>query len=301
MQDLNDLRYFDAVVANGGFAPAGRALRLPKSKLSRRIAALEERLGARLIERSSRRFRVTDIGLAFHAEAQRAVAAAERAEALVEASLSEPKGTVRMSCPTGLVSIVADMLPDFLALYPKGHVQIVAADRPVDIIAERIDVALRVRVKLDSDAALTMRTLAHSRRILIAGPALANRIAGRGIDVLGEVPTLSSSGEDGEVLWRLEGPGGTRDIRHTPRLSCGDFGAIRAAALAGLGVAMLPDHACAAELRSGALVHVLPEWRSEDGIVHLVFTTRTGLPPLVRAWIDHLAKGFKNPDLFGGR
>lgn len=301
MQDLNDLRYFDAVVTNGGFAPAGRALRLPKSKLSRRIAALEERLGARLIERSSRRFRVTDIGLAFHAEAQRAVAAAERAEALVEASLSEPKGTVRMSCPTGLVSIVADMLPDFLALYPKGHVQIVAADRPVDIIAERIDVALRVRVKLDSDAALTMRTLAHSRRILIAGPALANRIAGRGIDVLGEVPTLSSSGEDGEVLWRLEGPGGTRDIRHTPRLSCGDFGAIRAAALAGLGVAMLPDHACAAELRSGALVHVLPEWRSEDGIVHLVFTTRTGLPPLVRAWIDHLAKGFKNPDLFGGR
>jgi DNA-binding transcriptional LysR family regulator len=301
MQDLNDLRYFDAVVSHGGFAPAGRALRLPKSKLSRRIAALEDRLGARLIERSSRRFRVTDIGLAFHAEAQRAVAAADRAEALVEASLSEPRGTVRMSCPTGLVSIVAAMLPDFLTLYPKGHVQIVAADRPVDIIAERIDVALRVRVKLDSDAALTMRTLAHSRRILIASPALANRIAGRGIDVLGEVPTLSSSGEDGEVLWRLEGPGGTHDIRHSPRLSCGDFSAIRAAALAGLGVAMLPDHACAAELRSGALVHVLPEWRSEDGIVHLVFTTRTGLPLLVRAWIDHLAKGFKNPELFGDR
>lgn len=301
MQDLNDLRYFDAVVTNGGFAPAGRALRLPKSKLSRRIAALEARLGARLIERSSRRFRVTDIGLAFHAQAQLAVAAAERAEALVEASLSEPRGTVRMSCPTGLVSIVADMLPDFLSLYPKGHVQIVAADRPVDIIAERIDVALRVRVKLDSDAALTMRTLAHSRRILIASPALANRIAGRGIEVLGELPTLSSSGEDGEVIWRLEGPEGIRDIRHMPRLNCGDFGAIRQAALAGLGVAMLPDHACAAELRSGALVHVLPEWRSEDGIVHLVFTTRTGLPPLVRAWIDHLAKGFRNPDLFADR
>lgn len=299
MQDLNDLRYFDAVVTNGGFAPAGRALRLPKSKLSRRIAALEERLGARLIERSSRRFRVTDIGLAFHAQAQLAVAAAERAEALVEASLSEPRGTVRMSCPTGLVSIVADMLPDFLTLYPKGHVQIVAVDRPVDIIAERIDVALRVRVKLDSDAELTMRTLAHSRRILIASPALANRIAGGGIEVLAELPTLSSSGEDGEETWRLEGPDGPRDIRHIPRLSCGDFGAIRQAAAAGLGVAMLPDHTCAAELRAGTLVHVLPEWRSEDGIVHLVFTTRTGLPPLVRAWIDHLAKGFKNPALFG--
>ena len=127
-------------------------------------------------------------------------------------------------------------------------------------------------------------------------------LAGRGVDVLGDVPTLSSSGEDGEVIWRLEGPGGTvENVRHTPRLSCGDFIAIRTAALAGLGVAMLPDHACAAELRTGALVQVLPEWRSEDGIVHLVFTTRTGLPPLVRAWMDHLAKGFKNPELFSKR
>ncbi|WP_298400297.1 LysR family transcriptional regulator [Sphingobium sp.] len=302
MQDYNDLRYFDAVVANGGFAAAGRALRVPKSKLSRRVAALEEQLSVRLIERSSRRFRVTDIGLAFHAQCQLAVAAAERAEALVEASLTEPRGTVRMSCPTGLVAIVADMLPDFLALYPRAHVQLIAIDRPVDVIAERVDVALRVRTRLDSDAALTMRTLAHSRRILIASPALANRVAARGIDALRTEPTLSSSGEDGEIMWRLEGPeGALREIRHVPRLTCGDFGAIRAAAVAGLGVAMLPDHACAAELRSGALVQLFPEWVSENGIVHLIFPTRTGLPPLVRAWIDHLAKGFRNPDIFADR
>lgn len=302
MQDLNDLRYFDAVVTNGGFAPAGRALRLPKSKLSRRIAALEDHLGARLIERSSRRFRVTDIGLAFHAQAQLAVAAADRAEALVEASLSEPRGTVRMSCPSGLIPAVADMLDDFLTLYPKGNIQILAADRPVDIIAERIDVALRVRTRLDTDAELTMRTLAHSRRILIASPALANRIAGNDLGALAKVPTLSSASDGDDVTWLLEHRDGTVDsIRHHPRLGCDDFGAIRAAALAGLGVALLPDHACAAELRAGTLVQVLPEWRSEDGIVHLVFTTRTGLPPLVRAWIDHLAKGFKNPELFGDR
>jgi DNA-binding transcriptional LysR family regulator len=302
MQDLNDLRYFDAVVTNGGFAAAGRALRLPKSKLSRRIAALEDRLGARLIERSSRRFRVTDIGLAFHAQCQLAVAAADRAEALVEASLNEPRGTVRMSCPSGLIPAVADMLADFLTLYPKGNIQILAADRPVDIIAERIDVALRVRTRLDTDAELTMRTLAHSRRILIASPALANRIAGRHLTALADVPTLSSASDGEDVTWRLEHRDGTVDsIRHHPRLGCDDFGAIRGAALAGLGVALLPDHACAADLRAGTLVQVLPEWRSEDGIVHLVFTTRTGLPPLVRAWIDHLAKGFKNPELFGER
>lgn len=301
MQDLNDLRYFGAVVAHGGFAPAGRALRVPKSKLSRRIAALEARLGARLIERSSRRFRVTEIGQSYYEQCQVALAAADRAEAIVEASLSEPRGTVRFSCPTGLIPVVAPMLPDFLTLYPRGHVQIIAADRPVDLIAERIDVALRVRTRLDTDAALTMRTLAKSRRILIASPALANRVAGQDVDALAGLPTLSSSGEDGEVTWNLEGPDGTmREVRHVPRLSCGDFEAIRRAAIAGVGVALLPDHACASELRAGTLVQLFPQWRGQEGIVHLVFTTRTGLPPLVRAWIDHLATGFRNPALFAG-
>lgn len=302
MHDLNDLRYFDAVVSHGGFAPAGRALRIPKSKLSRRIAALKARLGIPLIERSSRRFRVTDVGKAYHEQCRAAVMAAERAEAIVEATLNEPHGTVRFSCPTGLVEVVAPMLPDFLALYPKAHVQIVAVDRPVDLIAERIDVALRVRTELTTDAALTMRTLAKSRRILVAAPALANQVAGRSIDALDRLPTLSSSGDDGEVRWVLEGPGGERVTHaHVPRLGCGDFQAIKVAAAAGLGVAMLPDHSCALELRTGALVRIFPDWGGQDGIVHLVFTTRTGLPPLVRAWIDHLAARFRTLTLFSER
>ena len=299
MQDLNDLRFFGAVVAHGGFAPAGRALRIPKSKLSRRIAALEARLGARLIERSSRRFRVTEVGAAFYDQCRLAVAAADRAEAIVEASLSEPRGTVRFACPTGLMPIVSAVLPAFLTLYPKGNVQIIAADRPVDLINERIDVALRVRTRLDTDAELTMRTLARSRRILIASPALANQVAGQGIGALARLPTLSSSGDEGEVAWQIEGPEGEeRRILHHPRLSCGDFEAIRRAAVAGLGVALLPDHACMADLRSGALVQLFPEWRGQQGIVHLVFTTRTGLPPLVRAWIDHLAAHFDDAAVF---
>jgi DNA-binding transcriptional LysR family regulator len=299
MQDLNDLRYFGAVVTHGGFAPAGRALRLPKSKLSRRIAALEEQLGARLIERSSRRFRVTEVGAAFHEQCQIAIAAADRAQALVAASLSEPRGTVRFACPTGLVGMISPTLPSFLTLYPKGHVHIVAADRPVDIINERIDVALRVRTQLVTDAELTMRTLAKSRRILIASPALANQTTGKEIAALGTLPTLSSSGDEGEVHWQLEGPGKAEQvIAHHPRFNCGDFDAIRQAAIAGLGIALLPDHACMDDLRAGRLVRVFPDWRGLEGIVHLVFTTRTGLPPLVRAWIDHLAAHFADPALF---
>src|SRR3984957_7352125 len=174
MQDLNDILYFSQVVTHGGFAAAGRALHVPKSKLSRRVAQLEDRMGARLIERSSRRFRVTEIGGAFYEQCQTALTAAERAEAIVVASLTEPRGVVRFSCPTGLVEIVSRALPDFLKLYPRGRVQIVAVDRAVDLIKEHIDVALRVRLKLDTDASLTVRTVAHSRRILVASPILAN-------------------------------------------------------------------------------------------------------------------------------
>jgi DNA-binding transcriptional LysR family regulator len=227
-----------------------------------------------------------------------AVSAAERAEAIVAASRAELKGVVRFSCPTGLIEVVSATLPDFLTLYPRVQVQIIATDRPVDLIAERIDVALRVRVKLDTDAALTMRTLGRSKRILLASPALANSVSSHDITALAKVPTLSTSEDVGKVTWTLIGP---KKQTHThiasARLGCSAFSAVRDAAIAGLGVALLPDHTVAAALRSGALIRVFPDWAAEDGIVHLVFTTRRGLPVIVRAWIDHLAALFRDPKL----
>jgi DNA-binding transcriptional LysR family regulator len=295
MQSFDDIFYFSEVVAHGGFAAAGRALRVPKSKLSRRVAQLEARLGVRLIERSSRRFRVTEIGQSFNEHCRSALSAVERAEAVIAAAQSEPRGTVRFSCPTGLLELVSPTLPDFLRLYPHVNVQIIAVDRPVDLIAERIDVALRVRLKLDSDAALTMRTLARSRRILIASPVLANALTTQDIAALGTLPTLSSSDEPGPVSWTLEGAGGeTHTLNHAPRLACADFITLRDAAIAGLGVALLPNHVSAKFLRTGQLVRLFPDWYGRDGIVHLVFTTRTGLPRHVRAWIDHLAERFRD-------
>ncbi|NKJ42243.1 LysR family transcriptional regulator [Novosphingobium sp. SG720] len=290
--DLNDYAYFAEVVAHGGFAAAGRALREPKSKLSRRIAALETRLGARLIERSSRRFRVTDVGQAFYERCRAMIAEAEQAAALVAEAQAEPHGRVRFSCPTGLVEILSEILPGFLARHPRVRLQLVATDRAVDLIEERIDLALRVRVALTSDAALTMRTLGTSARILVASPQVANRI-GNDLSALAKVPTLGTSDEIGEVEWVLERKSGeAHRIRHEPRMTCSDFTAVRAAAVDDLGVALLPDHVCAAALADGRLVHVLPEWRAQTGIVHLVFTTRRGLPPAVRALIDYLAATF---------
>ncbi|HEX9447276.1 MAG TPA: LysR family transcriptional regulator, partial [Dongiaceae bacterium] len=129
MQDLNDLFFFAEVVAHGGFAAAGRALRQPKSKLSRRVAQLEERLGVRLIERSSRRFRVTEIGQSYYAHCRTALAEVARAEAAVAQAQAEPKGLIRVSCPIGLMEPIGEILPDFMTRHPKVKVQILATNR----------------------------------------------------------------------------------------------------------------------------------------------------------------------------
>ncbi|WP_304168152.1 LysR substrate-binding domain-containing protein [Lonsdalea britannica] len=289
--DLNDLRYYAEVVWHGGFTAAGRALGEPKSKLSRRVSGLEARLGVRLIERSSRRFRVTDVGQAFYERCRSMLNEAGQAQALIAEAQSEPHGIVRMSCPTGLVELISPILIDFMGRYPKVRLQLLAQDRAVDLIEERIDVALRVRVKLDSDASLTMRSLGESSKILVAAPHIASEI--RDIEDLKSAPTLSTSEATDEVEWHLETDDGqSHDIRHLPRMGCGDFLAVVDAAIAGLGIALLPDHTCKQAIRSGKLVRVLPAWRGQQGLVHLVFTTRRGLPPAVRKLIDTLASAF---------
>lgn len=289
--DLNDYAYFAEVVAHGGFAAAGRALREPKSKLSRRIAGLEERLGLRLIERSSRRFRVTDTGQAFYERCRAMLAEAEQAEALVMQAQAEPHGRVRFSCPTGMLQPISGLISSFLARYPKVRLQLIATDRAVDLIEERIDLALRVRGSLTSDAALTMRTLGRSTRILVACPRLAMQIDS--INQLTSVPLLATNDAADDLEWHLEAEDGAkRVLLVTPRMGCESMVTVRDAAIDGLGVAILPDHVCIEALEAGRLVRVLPDWRGLQGIVHLVFTTRRGLPPAVRALIDHLAAGF---------
>ncbi|GGD15220.1 transcriptional regulator [Franconibacter daqui] len=290
--DLNDYFYFAEVVTHGGFAAASRALKQPKSKLSRRVAGLEAQLGVRLIERSSRRFRVTEVGQAFYDQCRAMLLEAEKAQALIAEAQAEPHGLVRFSCPTGLVEVISAVLPSFMNRFPKVKLQIVAVDRAVDLIRERIDVALRVRTELTSDAELVMRSLGYSRRILVASPALAGKLDGN-IDTLSLQATLGTSDEPGELAWQLEHEQGKSClIRHEPRMSCADFSAIRSAAMAGLGIALMPDHVCAEQLKRGELVQVYRGWQGQRGIVHLVFTTRRGLPPAVRAFIDHLAVNF---------
>jgi DNA-binding transcriptional LysR family regulator len=294
MADINDYILFAEVVGHGSFAAASRVLRTPKSTVSRRIAGLEERLGVRLIERSTRRFRVTEVGEAFYERCRTIMLDVQQANLVVSEALGEPRGVIRCSCPLGMIEPLSKAFCTFLTRFPKAKLQVVAGDRPVDLIEERIDIAIRVRAKLDTDASLIMRTLWHSSRILVAAPALASLCASGEIAALPNLPTLATTDQMGKITWEFTGPEGqSRSVHSEPRMTCVDYASLRDAAVAGLGVALIPDHSCREQLASGMLIHVFPQWKTESGIVHLVFTTRRGLPPVVRAFIDHLASIFQ--------
>lgn len=295
MTEVDDFLLFAAVAEHAGFASAGRATGIPKSKLSRRVAGLERRLGVRLIERSTRRFRLTDAGQTLLAHCRNILIEVERARAATAVAAGEPRGLVRMSCPTGMIEELAGLIPPFLRKYPLVELHLIASDRPTDLIAERIDVALRVRTNLATDAAFTVKHLGRSKRILVAGPGLAGGLVEDDFNAVLKLPTLSSSLDPGPVTWRLQGPDGqVIEHKHEPRMRCEAFAALLAAAAAELGVALSPDHICARDIAQGTLVRVAPGWHAEEGLVHLVFTSSKGLPPAVRALIDHLASAFKD-------
>lgn len=295
MQDFNDLVYFAHVVDHRGFAPAARALAVPKSKLSRRIAALEERLGVRLIQRSTRRFSVTDVGETFYRHCKAMLVEAQAAQEAVEQASGEPRGIVRMSCPIALLHArVAAMVVEFMSLNPKVEIHLHGINRPIDLVAEGYDIAIRARTPPLEDSSLAMRALAQRDWYMVASPSLCKSgplpAVPADLDLL---PSLGDSLNDRDHRWHLTGPGGTTaTMRYRPRLVTDDMYLLRAAAVAGLGIVQLPAMLLGDELRSGRLVRLLPEWCSKGAVVHAVFPSRRGLLPSVRALIDFLVRKF---------
>ncbi|MBB4845637.1 DNA-binding transcriptional LysR family regulator [Paucibacter oligotrophus] len=299
MQDLNDLMYFAHVVDHAGFAPAARALGLPKSKLSRRIALLEERLGVRLIQRSTRRFSVTEVGTRYYRHCKAMLVEAQAAQEAVEQVAGEMRGLVRMSCPIALLHArVAAMVVEFMALNPKVEVQLRGINQPVDLVAEGYDIAIRARTPPLEDSSLVMRELAQRDWILVASPDFCQQHPLPLLPAnLSGLPSLGDKLSEREHVWHLVGPGATTaSIAHTPRLLTDDLYSLRAAAVAGLGVVQLPAMILSEELRRGQLLQLLPDWCSKGAVVHAVFPSRRGLLPAVRGLIDFLALKFQELD-----
>jgi DNA-binding transcriptional LysR family regulator len=291
MRDLNDLSFFAAVVSHGGFSAASRALGLPKSRISRRVAALEAQLGVRLLERSTRRFKVTEVGLDVYRHARAALTEAEAIEEVVTRLKAEPQGLVRVSCPLDADRLIGSALPAFLARHPKLRVQVIVSNRRVDLIEEGVDVAIRVRERLDTDAELQLKVISRSIAMMVASPGfVAEHGQPNTPEDIGAYPTLAHTDRLGLNRWTMVNQSGDEvEVAHAPRLSTSTFPIIHEAACAGLGVAMLPEYVCRDALESGRLMRILPEWASRQGVMHLVFTSRRGLLPGVRAVIDFLA------------
>ncbi|MGB3273266.1 MAG: LysR family transcriptional regulator [Xanthobacteraceae bacterium] len=295
MHDLNDLYFFAQVVDHSGFAAAARALGVPKSRLSRRIAALEARLGVRLIQRSTRRFAVTEIGQDYYRHCVAMLVEAEAAQDLIERARTTPRGIVRVSCPPPLLYFqVGEMIARFMAECPDIEVHLESTPRRVDVISEGIDIALRVRFPPLEDNDLVMRVLATSAQRLVAAPTLLKGRSGPLVPAdLAHLPSLGWGPPHQPHEWCLEGPdGATALIPFTPRLVTEDMVALRFAALRGIGVAQFPTMVIGADLAAGTLVDVLPAWAPRAGIVHAVFSSRRGLLPAVRALLDFLAAEF---------
>jgi DNA-binding transcriptional LysR family regulator len=296
MRDFNDLFFFAAVVKNKGFSAAARQLGVPKSRISRRVAEFEAQLGVRLIERSTRSLHITEVGRSVYRHARAAVDMAESIEGIALQMRSEPQGLVRISCPLGIQRTISTALPAFLDRHPLLRVQLLITNRPVDLISEGVDVAVRVRERLDASCELPIRRIGASRRILVASKTLLTRLGWpEAPAALERFPTLHAFEQSGPVTWTLSGPGEAEATVETePRLSAGEFAVLLDAAINGIGVALLPEIECLDAFENKQLERVLPQWSVADGLVHLVFTSRRGMLPSVRAVIDFLAGTLKS-------
>jgi len=290
---LDDLYYFAAVVEHGGFAAAGRVLGVPKSRLSRRVEALEARLGLRLLQRSTRRFHVTEVGREVHRHAQGMLAEADAALDAAAAALAEPSGLLRVACPVALAgSLLAAHLPAFLQRYPRLRLELEVSNRRVDVLAEGFDLAIRVRSTPSGEDDLVMRRFAELEELLVASPDYLDRM-GEPVhpDELAAHQCLSFVREPELQTWTLKGPSAEPvRVEIRPRLRCHSFDVLHAAALAGQGIALMPESVVRASLAEGRLRRVLPDWCLPQGVLHAVFPHRRGLLPGVRAFIDFLVE-----------
>jgi DNA-binding transcriptional LysR family regulator len=294
MDDLNDLYYFVKVVEYGGFTQAGRALNIAKSKLSRRIATLEDKYKVRLLQRSTRHFSVTEMGQEFYERCVAVLVQADAARDAMQRTQVEPQGVVRMACPTGLLRYkIGDLLARFMAEYPKIQILVEATNRMVDVAGERLDLAVRFLPKPLEDSELMTRVLwtMHSHLVMCPGFITDRHILKLPDDLNG----LHSMdwGPPGEHCWNLVGPGGANArVYHRPRYVTDNRTALRQAALHGVGIVVVKE-----DLKTGALVDVLPDWSPKTFVTHVVYPPRRELIPSVRLLIDYIASSYKGDDL----
>ena len=293
MEDLNDLYFFASVVQYGGFSAAARTIGVEKTRLSRRIAALEKRLGVRLLQRTTRALALTEAGQRFYDRCLATVEGAQAAFDSVAELRREPAGLIRLSSPVLLTQrCLAHALPGYMAKHPKVSVFVEPTDRTVNVIEERFDIVIRAKPVIEDAAGLVAKTLGNSQRVMVVSRNFLDQY-GRP-ETPADLPkfnTVASTDDifDGGARWTLTNlDNRTQQIELKPRLVTSDLRVRLQAAVSGIGIALLPEQVVVSPLREGLVERVLPEWSGAKNILHLVYPTPRGMLPSVRSLIDYL-------------
>jgi len=293
--DLNDYFYFVHVVEKQGFAPAGRAIGVPKSRLSRHVRQLEDRLGVRLLQRTSRQFAVTEVGERFYQHARAALDEVDAAEAAVKRHTNAVVGQVRLTCSVGMAQFaLQEAVTRFLVAHPRVEILQQVTNRAVDLVEEGIDLAVRAHSAPLPDSSLIRRRLADAPWHLFAGPAYLQE-AGTPTtpDALAGHAGLKLGWRAGGGRWSLRsGDGATAMVPFEPRLSSDDMVTLKHAAAEGLGIVGLPAYIGRDDVASGRLVRVLPGWTAGDAEISLLMPSRRGVVPAVQALVEHFQELF---------
>jgi DNA-binding transcriptional LysR family regulator len=289
---LQEMVVFSRIVAAGSLSAAARDLGLSPALVSRRLAALEARLGVRLVNRTTRSLHLTDEGASYHETCGRLLAEIEEADAAVSAGGQEPKGTLRVALPAAFGNqYVAPLVPQFAARYPAVQLALSLSDRTVNLVEEGFDMAIRIGALADSS--LAARKLAPNRRVVCASPAYLRRHdAPRTPGDLAQHNCLLAG--DFASNWEYKGPDGkTGSVRVTGRYVCDNWEVLREWALAGLGVALKSTWDVRRHLEDGSLVSLFPGFSFDtDVAIYAVYPHRRHLPAKTRAFIEFLADSF---------
>ena len=291
MDIATQMTIFACVVDEGGFSAAARALDLTPSAVSKQVSRLEDRLGVRLLNRTTRHISLTDEGRAFYERAARIVSEIEEAEESIAAQHGHVRGTLRVASTVVFAKHhVLPLLPEFFKRYPELEVSLEVTDRSVDLVEEGVDVAIRFTEQL-SDRTLVARRLAVNRRVICAAPSYLET---HGVPQTPKelsthnclrLYTISSFND-----WEFEGPDGTAIVHVSGNFETNSADALYHAVLAGLGVARLSTYVIGPDLKSGRLVRLLPEYVHEKADILAIYPERRNLPPKTRVFIEFLTE-----------
>ena len=292
--DLNEVRMFVHVVRAHSFAEAARRLGIPANTLSRRIRKLEAGVATRLLQRSTRKLSLTAAGEAFFARCAPAVDEISRAGQDQSVSSQTPSGLVRIAAPAGFLDLFRlDWVVEFLAAQPRVRLDFVLDDARTDLVGEGIDVAFRAGPLKDAQAAI-LRPIVAQDFGLYASPAY---LAARGMPAdlrdLANHDCLTASSHLGRVTWTLLGPSGREDVSVSGRFRANNVQVLLQAALAGLGIVLLPIVLIVPDLRAGRLVKVLPQYRREGADLNVVVPSREQIPLAVSAFVEFAHSKFR--------